>query len=186
MSAAHPPRILRPRDSPLAGRPAGHFPVRPLLIGCHLPRLGTLGLLLVCADFEVLLPVVAATCLGDRAARTPETLFATRVAGDRRATYQGLSRSAANAGHALGAGIAAVGLAVGTREAYRALILADALSFVSVLHRRTCLRRLEELSPAAAPGPPPGGPPAPAHVAAPTAAPGAASIDGAGGRTARA
>ncbi|MCM2413488.1 MFS transporter [Streptomyces sp. RKAG290] len=116
--------------SPLAGRLASRFPVRPLLIGCHLLRLVTLTLVLVCADFEALLPVVAFTYLGDRAAKTLEMLFATRTAGERRAAYQALSRSAANAGYAVGAGTAAVGLAVGTTDAYRALILGNALSFV--------------------------------------------------------
>ncbi|WP_327368048.1 MFS transporter [Streptomyces sp. NBC_01217] len=116
--------------SPLAGRLAGRFPVRPLLIGCHLLRLVTLALVLVCGGFDALLPVVAVTYLGDRAAKTLEMLFATRTAGERRAAYQALSRSAANAGYALGAGIAAIGLAVGTDAAYRALILGNALSFV--------------------------------------------------------
>ncbi|MGW4516720.1 MFS transporter [Streptomyces sp. NPDC004393] len=116
--------------SPLAGRAAERFPVRGLLIGCHLLRLGTMGLLLVARDFATLLPVVAVTCLGERAAKTLEMLFATRVAGEQRATYQALSRSVANAGYAVGAGIAAIGLGVGTTNAYRALILADALSFV--------------------------------------------------------
>lgn len=115
--------------SPLAGRLAGRFPVRPLLIGCHLLRLVTLGLVLVCSGFDALLPVVAVTYLGDRAAKTLEMLFATRVAGERRAAYQALSRSAANAGYGVGAGIAAIGLAVGTTGAYRALILGNALSF---------------------------------------------------------
>ncbi|MER5729209.1 MFS transporter [Streptomyces sp. NPDC002138] len=125
--------------SPLAGRLAGRFPVRILLIGCHLLRVATLGLMLVCTRFDVLLPVVAVTYLGDRAAKTLEMLFATRVAGERRSEYQALSRSAANAGYAVGAGIAAIGLAVGTREAYAALILGNALSFVvaSVLVWRT-------------------------------------------------
>ncbi|MFF1933621.1 MFS transporter [Streptomyces sp. NPDC058228] len=113
--------------SPLAGRLAGRFPVRPLLIGCHLLRLVTLALVLVCTGFEALLPVITVTYLGDRAA---EMLFATRTAGERRAAYQALSRSVANGGYALGAGIAAIGLAVGTTDAYRALILGDALSFV--------------------------------------------------------
>ncbi|WP_392671978.1 MFS transporter [Streptomyces sp. LN785] len=116
--------------SPLAGRLAARSPVRALLIGCHLLRLVTLGLMLVCTGFYVLLPVVAVTSLGDRAAKTLEMLFATRLAGERRTTYQALSRSSANAGYAFGAGIAAVGLAVGTHGAYRALILADALSFL--------------------------------------------------------
>ncbi len=118
--------------SPLAGRLAGRLPVRLLLIGCHLLRFGTLSLLLLCTGLDALLPVVAATYLGDRAAKAMEMLFATRVAGARRSTYQALSRSAANAGFALGAGIAAVGLAVGTVTAYRVLILGDAVSFLVV------------------------------------------------------
>lgn len=116
--------------SPLAGRLAGRFPVRALLIGCHLLRLVTLTLVLVCTGFDALLPVVAVTYLGDRAAKMLEMLFATRAAGERRTAYQALSRSAANAGYAVGAGIAAIGLAVGTTDAYRALILGNALSFV--------------------------------------------------------
>ncbi|NED10735.1 MFS transporter [Streptomyces sp. SID9124] len=116
--------------SPLAGRLAGRFPVRPLLIGCHLLRLVTLTLVLLCTRFDALLVVVAVTYLGDRAAKTLEMLFATRAAGERRAAYQALSRSAANAGYGLGAGLAAIGLAVGTTDAYRALILGNALSFL--------------------------------------------------------
>ncbi|MFJ3217699.1 MFS transporter [Kitasatospora sp. NPDC086801] len=116
--------------SPLAGRAAERLPVRWLLIGCHLLRLGTMGLLLVVDDFATLLPVVALTCLAERAAKTLEMLFATRVAGERRGTYQALFRSVANAGYALGAGVAAIGLAVGTTSAYRALIVANGLSFV--------------------------------------------------------
>ncbi|MEV8455649.1 MFS transporter [Streptomyces sp. NPDC052095] len=116
--------------SPLAGWLAGRLPVRTLLIGCHLLRLVTLALILVCSGFGALLPVVALTYLGDRAAKTLEMLFATRAAGERRVAYQALSRSAANAGYGVGAGIAALGLAVGTLDAYRALILGNALSFV--------------------------------------------------------
>lgn len=116
--------------SPLAGRAAERVPVRWLLIGCHLLRLGAMGLLLVVDDFAALLPVVALICLAERAAKTLEMLFATRVAGERRATYQALFRSVANAGYALGAGIAAIGLAMGTTGAYRVLILANALSYV--------------------------------------------------------
>ncbi|MEV5507087.1 MFS transporter [Streptomyces orinoci] len=116
--------------SPLAGRLAQHLPVRALLIGCHLLRLVTLLLMLLCTRFEVLLAVVALTSLGDRAAKTLEMLFATRVAGERRGTYQALFRSVANAGYGVGAGLAAIGLAVATQGAYRALILGDALSFV--------------------------------------------------------
>ncbi|WP_371629571.1 MFS transporter [Streptomyces sp. NBC_00341] len=143
--------------SPLAGRLAGRFPLRPLLVGCHLLRLVTLTLVLLCPGFEALLPVVAATYLGDRAAKTLEMLFATRAAGERRSAYQALSRSAANAGYGVGAGIAAVGLAVGTTDAYRALILGNALSFLvaAVLVWRTGELReatVEVARSAAAPG----------------------------------
>ncbi|MFI8452426.1 MFS transporter [Streptomyces erythrochromogenes] len=151
--------------SPLAGHLADRFPVRSLLIGAHLLRLVALCLLLVVTDFALLLPVVAVTHLGDRAAKTLEMLFATRVAGDRRATYQALSRSSANAGYALGAGLAAIGLAVGTRSAYHVLILADALSFLvaAALVWRTREPRGRGLVTA----------PAPADAAAPQTAPAA-------------
>lgn len=131
--------------SPLAGRLAGRYPVRPLLIGCHLLRLVMLCLLLVCHGFTALLPVVAAISVGDRGAKMLEMLFATRVAGDRRSAYQALSRSATNAGYAVGAGIAAVGLAVGPHGGYDLLILCDALSFAAaaVLVRRTREPRAE-------------------------------------------
>ncbi|WP_107093283.1 MFS transporter [Streptomyces sp. XY413] len=154
--------------SPLAGHLADRFPVRSLLIGAHLLRLVTLCLLLVVTDFALLLPVVAVTHLGDRAAKTLEMLFATRVAGARRATYQALSRSSANAGYALGAGLAAIGLAVGTRGAYHVLILANALSFLvaAALVWRTREPRGRGLVAA------------PAAGAAPTEGPAAAAADG--------
>jgi hypothetical protein len=124
--------------SPIAGRLAGRHPVRTLLIGCHLLRLVTLCAILSSTSFAVLLPAVTLTVFGDRAAKTLEMLFASEVAGPERATYQALFRSVANAGVAFGAGIAAIGLAVGTRDAYRTLILLDALSFaaISLLIRR--------------------------------------------------
>ena len=115
--------------SPAAGRLAARFPVRPLLIACHLLRLAAVGLLPFFSGFGVLIPLVAATYLGDRAAKMLEMLFAARTAGARRGVYQALSRSAANAGYAVGAGIAAVGVALGTADAYKTLILGDALSF---------------------------------------------------------
>jgi hypothetical protein len=116
--------------SPLAGRLAGRFRLRDVLIAAHLLRLGTVCLLLVCRDFATLLPVVGVLCVADRVAKTLEVLFASRVAGERRATYRALSRVAMNAGWAVGAAIAALGLAVGSRSAYSALVLANAASFL--------------------------------------------------------
>lgn len=144
--------------APLAGRLAGRLPLRSLLIGCHLLRLGTLGLVLVCTRFGALLPVIAVTYVGDGAAKTLEMLFATEATGEGRSTYRALSRSAANSGYALGSGVAAVGLAVGTRDAYHALILCDALSFLlaAVLVARTRERAVGGPAPAR-----PGGAPSP-------------------------
>ena len=130
--------------SPAAGRLAKAHPVRTLLNGCHLLRLVTLCAILSSTSFAVLLPAVALTVFGDRAAKTLEMLFATQVAGRERATYQALFRSVANMGFVLGAGITATGLAFGTRDAYRVLILLDALSFagISLLVRRIPAVRL--------------------------------------------
>lgn len=118
--------------SPVAGRLAARYPVRTLLICCHLLRLGTLSAMVVSTRFAVLLPAVALTVFADRGAKTLEMLFAADVAGPARATYQALFRSVANAGIAIGAGMAAIGLAIGTHDAYRALILLDALSFAAI------------------------------------------------------
>ncbi|WP_157596988.1 MFS transporter [Streptacidiphilus rugosus] len=125
--------------SPLAGWLAGRYPARTLLIGSHLLRLAAFGTMLTSRSVAVLLPVVAVTALGERGAKMLEMLFATRVAGERRSGYQALARTVANAGYALGAGIAAIGLAVGTDSAYRALVLANGLSFLvsAALVRRT-------------------------------------------------
>ncbi|WUG91349.1 MFS transporter [Streptomyces sp. NBC_00454] len=157
--------------SPLAGHLADRFPVRSLLIACHLLRLATLCALLVVTSFQLLLLVVAVTSLGDRAAKTLEMLFATRVAGERRSAYQALSRSSANAGYGIGAGIAAIGLAVGTEAAYQVLILGNALSFLAAaaLVWRTreprghghVTARTGEGATAAADGPPGGPAPSP-------------------------
>lgn len=116
--------------SPLAGRLAGRFPLRPLLVGSHLVRMAAVVLLLVCDGFGTLLPVVAVICVADRAAKTWETVFATRATGSERTRYRALSRVMMNLGYGVGAGVAALGLAVGTRGAYTALVLGNALSFL--------------------------------------------------------
>ncbi|MFE1955952.1 MFS transporter [Streptomyces sp. NPDC059524] len=138
--------------SPLAGRLAGHVPVRTLLIWCHLLRLAAVCALLVLDGFWALLPTVALICVGDRAAKTLEMVFAAEATGGGRATYQALSRSVANAAYGLGAGFAAIGLAVGTDTAYRVLILANAVSFLAAaaLTTRTAARPPRRPEPAAA------------------------------------
>ncbi|MGW4816167.1 MFS transporter [Kitasatospora cineracea] len=116
--------------TPLAGRLAASSGVRPVLIGCHLLRVAALTAVLFCSAFTPLLLVVALATLGDRAARAMEMLYATEVAGERRSAYRALSRTAMNAGYAAGAGLAALGLAVGTPAAYRTLVVADVASFL--------------------------------------------------------
>ncbi|WP_236653477.1 MFS transporter [Streptacidiphilus melanogenes] len=116
--------------SPLAGWLAGRFPARGLLIASHLLRLAAVAGLVLGHGIAVLLPVVAVTALGERGAKMLEMLFATRVAGERRTGYQALARTTANAGYAVGAGIAALGLAFGTDSAYRALALGNGLSYL--------------------------------------------------------
>jgi hypothetical protein len=131
--------------SPVAGRLAARYSVRSLLTCCHLLRLVTLCVIVSATAFGVLQAAVALTIFGDRAAKTLEMLFAAEVAGPERATYQALFRSVANAGYALGAGIAAIGLAIGTRDAYRVLIGLDALSFAAI---SLLLRRIRGTAPA--------------------------------------
>lgn len=125
--------------SPLAGWLAARVPARSVLMGSHLVRMVALSAVMFCHGFAALLPFVAVTALAERAAKMLEMLFATRIAGDRRSTYQALTRTSANAGYAIGAGLAAIGLAVGTLAAYRALVLANVLSYLlaAVLVRRT-------------------------------------------------
>jgi hypothetical protein len=115
---------------PLAGRLAARRQVRSILVGAHGVRLAAACLLLACGSFATLLPAVTVITVADRVARTMETLYATRAAGEQRATYRALSRVMMNAGYALGAAIAALGLAVGTHGAYVALVLGNALSYL--------------------------------------------------------
>ncbi|MFB9372031.1 MFS transporter [Kitasatospora albolonga] len=148
--------------SPIAGQLAERYSARTLLMWCHLLRLGTMLLLLVSRDFAVLLAVMAVTCLAERGAKTLEILFATRATDGQRSTYRALARTAMNAGYAVGAGLAAIGLAIGTVPAYQALVLANALSFAvtAALVRRTGEHRAVEVPVKAAteepvPGPSP-------------------------------
>ena len=118
--------------SPLAGRLAERFGVRAVLTTCHAIRVLTLSAVPLCHGFGPLLAVTTATTVCDRASKTMEILFATQVAGEQRATYRALTRVVMNAAFALGAGLAALTVAVGTRTAYNALVLADGLSYLAV------------------------------------------------------
>ena len=118
--------------SPIAGRMAERFPVRTILLACHLLRVVTLTLIPMCHSFAALFAAVTATTIADRASKTMEILFATQAAGDERATYRALSRVVMNAAFALGAGIAAVAVAIGTDTAYHAVVVGNGLSYLGV------------------------------------------------------
>lgn len=117
--------------APIGGRIADRLPLTRVLIGLQLLRaLASLGLLTT-HDYTLLLAFSAAGSLGDRAASVLTKLYATRVSGPDRVRYQALNRTVANAGWALGGLGAAAALALGTTDAYRWLLLGDALSFVA-------------------------------------------------------
>ena len=138
--------------SPIAGRLAERYPVRSILVACHAVRVVTLCAVPLCHGFTALLAVTTVTTLGDRASKTMEILFATQVAGAERATYRALSRVVMNAAFALGAGLAAIAVAMGTRGAYDALVVADGLSYIAVaaMVLRTSRRGAERVSGAGA------------------------------------
>jgi hypothetical protein len=126
--------------------------MRSILVACHAVRVVTLCAVPLCHGFAALLAVTTVTTLGDRASKTMEILFATQVAGAERATYRALSRVVMNAAFALGAGLAAIAVAMGTRGAYDALVVGDGLSYIAVaaMVLRTSRREPERVSGAGA------------------------------------
>lgn len=117
---------------PIAGALAERYPVRSILVACHLIRVLTLCAVPWCHGFGPLAAVTTATTLCDRASKTMEIVFAGQAAGAQRATYRALSRVVMNAAYALGAGLAAIAVAVGTRGMYEGVVVADGLSYAAV------------------------------------------------------
>ncbi|MEV0482542.1 MFS transporter [Streptomyces sp. NPDC050508] len=118
--------------APFAGRLADRFPLTRVLTALQLLRALASFALLTTDNYVLLITFSAVGGFGDRAANVLTKLYATRVAGPDRIRYQAISRTAANAGWALGGLIAAAALALGTTAAYHWLLLGDALSFVAV------------------------------------------------------
>ncbi|WOX08194.1 MFS transporter [Streptomyces sp. N50] len=118
--------------APLGGRLADRFPLTRVLVALQLLRALASFALLTTDNYVLLIVFSAAGGFGDRAANVLTKLYATRVAGPDRIRYQAISRTAANAGWALGGLTAAAALALGTTAAYHWLLLGDALSFVAV------------------------------------------------------
>ncbi|OIJ65541.1 MFS transporter [Streptomyces mangrovisoli] len=118
--------------APLGGRLADRFPLTRVLIALQLVRaIASFGLLTTHA-YVPLIALSALGSLGDRAANILTKLYAARVAGPDRVRYQAVTRTAANAGWALGGLAAAAALTVGTTTVYSWLLTGDAVSFVAV------------------------------------------------------
>lgn len=117
---------------PIAGGLAERYPVRSVLVACHLIRVLTLCAVPLCHGFAALAVVTSLTTLCDRGSKTTEIVFAGEVAGEQRATYRALSRVVMNAAYALGAGLAAVVVAVGTRGVYEGVVIVNGLSYLAV------------------------------------------------------
>ncbi|MEY9862543.1 MFS family permease [Catenulispora sp. GAS73] len=118
--------------APVAGALAERYPVRTILVACHLIRVLTLCAVPLCHGFVPLLAVTTATTLCDRGSKTMEIVFAGQAAGEQRATYRALSRVVMNAAYALGAGLSAIAVAVGTSGVYEAVVVGNGLSYLAV------------------------------------------------------
>ncbi|MFD6434087.1 MFS transporter [Streptomyces venezuelae] len=117
--------------APLAGHLADRFPVTRILIGAQLQQAVALLALLTTDDFALLLLYSAVNSLADRGANVLTKLYAARVAGPDRTTYQAVQRTVSNAGWAIGGLAGALALAVGTTHAYQALLLGNVVSFLA-------------------------------------------------------
>jgi hypothetical protein len=136
---------------PIVGSLAQRYPVRTILVACHLIRVLTLCTVPLCHGFAPLLAVTTATTLCDRGSKTMEIVFAGQVAGEQRTTYRALSRVVMNAAYALGAGLSAIAVAVGTTRVYEFVVVLDGLSYLAVA---AIVMRTSRRAPAAAPSSP--------------------------------
>ncbi|MEU6822202.1 MFS transporter [Streptomyces atriruber] len=116
--------------APLAGHLADRFPVTRIIIGAQLQQAVALLALLTTDNFSLLLLYSAVNSLADRGANVLTKLYAARIAGPDRTTYQAVQRTVSNAGWALGGLAGALALAIGTTHAYQALLLGNVVSFL--------------------------------------------------------
>lgn len=135
--------------APVAGALAERYPVRTILVACHLIRVLSLCAVPLCHGFAPLLAVTTATTLCDRGSKTMEIVFAGQAAGEQRATYRALSRVVMNAAYALGAGLSAIAVAVGTSGVYEAVVVGNGLSYLAVAALVMRTRRREPMRVAA-------------------------------------
>ncbi|MET8686161.1 MFS transporter [Streptomyces sp. NPDC004732] len=115
--------------APLAGHLADRFPVTRIIIGAQLQQAVALLALLTTDNFALLVLYSAVNSLADRGANVLTKLYAARIAGPDRTTYQAVQRTVSNAGWALGGLAGALALAVGTTHAYQALLIGNVVSF---------------------------------------------------------
>jgi hypothetical protein len=120
----------------LVGVPLGHLadrrgPREVLVVLCAAEGVAVATYVLV-GSFAGFLAAVCLTVTLDRgAAAVRQGLFARVLDPDARVSGRAFLRAVTNVGFALGAGVAAVAIALDTRAAYDALILGDALTFLA-------------------------------------------------------
>lgn len=127
----------------LVGLPLGHLAdtrgARGVLVALLLlEAAATLTYLFADSFAAFLVTATAATAVNRGAMAVSQGVTARRLPLEGRVRARAFLRSMTNIGFAVGAGAAAIGVAIGTRGCYQALIIADAASFVAVavIHAR--------------------------------------------------
>ncbi|HEU4975410.1 MAG TPA: MFS transporter [Baekduia sp.] len=127
----------------LAGVPLGHLAdtrgAREVLVALlALESLATLAYLAAHSFVTFVAAACAAIALSRGAMAVSGGVTARRLPPEGRVRSRAFLRAMTNVGFALGAGLATIGLAIGTRGAYQAMIAADAASFlvVAAMHAR--------------------------------------------------
>lgn len=118
---------------PVAGRLVDRFRLTHVLLVVQVLRALASVLLLMAHGFWPLLGISAVAGVGDRASAVLIRLYASRVGGSDRARYRALQRTVVNLGYTIGGLGASAALSVGTKDIYRALLLADAVSFCLII-----------------------------------------------------
>lgn len=139
-----------------AGRAADRWGSRRVLIVLTAAEAAGMASYTLVHGFAVFLPVVCAETALDRgAAAVRNALYADALPRATRVAGRAYLRAVTNVGIGAGSALAAVALQVGTRDAYVAVILADAVTFVAVaamLPRIPLAARAEQAAGAAGDG----------------------------------
>lgn len=141
----------------LVGVPLGHLAdrwgAREVAVAVQLAQTAATGAYLLVGSAGAFIAVATIeVALARGASAVRQGIIARALPDEGRVEARALLRAVTNAGAALGTGLAAIGIAVGTRAGYEVMIALDALSFVAVA---ALTRQLPHLAgvPASASGP---------------------------------